>query len=247
MKALEHHVDRLLLAISASPRTKARMREELLGHLCASHEAAVSEGLSNPVRAAVNRMGAVSDLHLSLQASVPFWERARHASKAKLQQWESDLDYTRRLVAPMPLGILYVLLATGAFGLLEVWQAPDPWVRGLALQRQLLSTSGMWMCLWMMCFTVTWAEATARRALRGCQWRQAMIFVALVGPAVAVPWCLGVYLLGLLGWKAMYEFRGTALLMGCVIGPLVALAIPARHFLVNEVGEPEDEPWEALV
>ena len=77
MRQLKVQVERVVRPVHASTRRKMKMREELLGHLTASYQEGLANGLKeeDAVRHALERFGDPAVLRADLQASVPAVER----------------------------------------------------------------------------------------------------------------------------------------------------------------------------
>jgi hypothetical protein len=81
MRQLKVQVERVVRPICASIRRKMKMREELLGHLTASYQEALANGLKeeDAIRHALERFGDPAVLRAELQASVPAYERVLYS------------------------------------------------------------------------------------------------------------------------------------------------------------------------
>lgn len=77
LREFERHVRQIVMPLSAGPLRKKQMRAELVAHLWASYQEALTEGGEDAACAAAKaRLGAAQELSGDLQASVPWLESA---------------------------------------------------------------------------------------------------------------------------------------------------------------------------
>ena len=241
MSHLDAFVDAVVAPIMASPKRKARMREELLAHLtalCESDPVAQSDPTLS-VERAIKCMGDEAAIRTALQASVPRLERYICLTPPDQQPDETDIQYALRFSTAFIVGMFLCEALIALFGISGSLLVAGTFQRELSgLQHTasglrsgvnaLLLVLALQPILWTFCLGCVWADAKVKRSSRDRSHRRAVFFAACATLFVSAPWCLGVYLIDLLA-PAYLSFRTEGTWLGIALGCFTGIAMLVQH------------------
>ncbi|MBN2311835.1 MAG: hypothetical protein JXR94_22845 [Candidatus Hydrogenedentes bacterium] len=204
MKAFDEHVDRILRPLRASGTRKAKMREELLGHLATAYreEREGADSDETAVQAALARFGDADRMRDELQASVPALERVLYIRMGCRRPGESDAAYAFRMARWGTAFTLTLAACTAAGCVLSKAMRGQSLAAAFASTHwtTILATIGVGIpIVGALLFPMFFLELRTQKALRRGDFRSAVksglvssaaFAVFAAGTALAVAWCV---------------------------------------------------------